>query len=558
MAKPTLATVFTAQDFMTPQMKRMQDSVSRMSQEVEKLNNKSESTFLNLKNLLAGGLVYTGIKEIIKAASETEKFQTVLQTTFTNSTDALAAGMTTVEYATKRANESMAMIQEFASKTPYQVNELTGSFIKLANRGMIPTMDTLTAFGDVAASQGKSFDQFTEAVLDATTGEFERMKEFGIKGKKERDKITLSFKNINQVVKNTPEEIQKAILAFGKMEGVTGSMDAVSKTFSGMSSTLKDNINLIAINIGNSLLPHLNKLIQVLLDVTNKISSWMEANKDLINTRIDQFVYGLYKAIDILKIGMDTGLIPVIIGMKLAFEAAKISIMLYESAVVAYTFIQSVLDVGLIATTKLIIAQNAAWLANPIGLVIISIAALISTVYLLYKNLETLEGWVSSLWNWFTELNIVIKILVGYITLTGIVFLASFSPIVLVIAGIVAALYGLIKAYQYVKSKITGEPIQAEIKPPELPSIENLQAQTGTGILPGTNLSQNRVKSANSGIMTVNRNNNSNVVVDFRNLPQFANVSQKGTSPNITINTGRFVNPFAPAGFQSGLGYQGF
>jgi hypothetical protein len=545
MAKPTLATVFTAQDFMSPQIKKMQDSVSKMSDKIGDLNKKSETTFNSIKKLLIGGLIYTGVKEIVNAAAETEKFQTVLQTTFTNSTDALSAGMTTVEYAAKKAQESMSMIQEFASKTPYQVNELTSSFIKLANRGILPSMDILTAFGDVAASQGKTFDQFTEAVLDATSGEFERLKEFGIKGKKERDKITLSFKNINQVVKNTPEEIQKAIIAFGKMEGVSGSMDNVSKTFSGMSSTLKDNINLIAINIGSTLLPHLNKLIQFLLDVTKEIGAWTEANKDLINQNIDTFILSLNKAIDILKIGMDTGLIPVIIGMKLAFEAAKLAILAQTAVTTAYTVVQSILDVGLIATTKLIIAQNAAWLASPIGLAIISVAALASAFYLLYKNIETIDGWILTLWTKFTEMNIVLKILIGYLALSGIVALIAFAPITATVVGVIIAIYALVKAYQYLKNKISGEPIETEIKEPELPTLPGIQRPEP---IPGMEaIDRKNMQTANSGMLmnqTINRNNNSNVTVDFRNLPQNANITQKGQAPNININRGMNIDPF--------------
>jgi hypothetical protein len=41
MAKPTLATVFTAQDFMSPQIKKMQDSVSRMSDKIQEVNKKA-------------------------------------------------------------------------------------------------------------------------------------------------------------------------------------------------------------------------------------------------------------------------------------------------------------------------------------------------------------------------------------------------------------------------------------------------------------------------------------------------------------------------------------
>ena len=72
----------------------------------------------------------------------------------------------------------MNMLKDFAKKTPYELTELTESFIKFTNRGIKVTANELTKFGDLASSQGKSFDQLTEAVLDATGGDFERLKEF--------------------------------------------------------------------------------------------------------------------------------------------------------------------------------------------------------------------------------------------------------------------------------------------------------------------------------------------------------------------------------------------
>ena len=61
---------------------------------------------------------------------------------------------------------------------------MTQSYITLANRGIKPTKEEIIKLGDLASSQGKDFNQLAEAMLDAQTGEFERLKEFGIKASK--------------------------------------------------------------------------------------------------------------------------------------------------------------------------------------------------------------------------------------------------------------------------------------------------------------------------------------------------------------------------------------
>ena len=149
------------------------------------------------------------------------------------------------------AQQSMAQIVEFASKTPFQVNELTDSFVKLANRGFKPTMAEMTALGDLASSTGKSFDQLTEAALDAMTGEFERLKEFGVRAKSEGDKVAFTFKGVTTEVQKTDGAIKDYLLSLGQAEGVSGAMAAISETVGGKISNLGDNVDQLQLAIGN-------------------------------------------------------------------------------------------------------------------------------------------------------------------------------------------------------------------------------------------------------------------------------------------------------------------
>ena len=175
--------------------------------------------------LVAGVSLMALTNQIIDARSEYEKFQAVLSNSFQSAEIGQAA---------------LTMLTQFAEKTPYQLNELTGAFIKLVNRGFNPTYEQLTNLGDLASSQGKSFDQLTEAILDAESAEFERLKEFGIKAAKAGDQITFSFKGTTKTVQNNASAIREAILEYGKMKGVADSMDVISKTLGGKISNLGD------------------------------------------------------------------------------------------------------------------------------------------------------------------------------------------------------------------------------------------------------------------------------------------------------------------------------
>jgi len=140
----------------------------------------------------------------------------------------------------QEAEKALSQIEKFASATPFQLDEVVEGFIKLQNRGIKPTNEVLTNLGDLASSQGKELDQVVEAVLDAQTGEFERLKEFGITAKTEGDKVTLAFKGVEQEVAKTPEALAEAVIALGAMEGVTGQMAAQSEILVGRLSNLSD------------------------------------------------------------------------------------------------------------------------------------------------------------------------------------------------------------------------------------------------------------------------------------------------------------------------------
>jgi DNA-binding transcriptional MerR regulator len=182
----------------------------------------------------------------------------------------MEAVLTTALGSNSAAKAAMDQIVDFASTTPFQVDELTDSFVKLANRGFVPTMEQMRQMGDLASSVGKSFDQLTEAILDAQTGEFERLKEFGVKASAQGDVVQFTFKGITTEVAKSDKAIQEYLLSLGNLEGVSGSMEAIAATTGGAISNLEDNITQLFKNIGDSSSGFINWFVK---DLNNVISS---------------------------------------------------------------------------------------------------------------------------------------------------------------------------------------------------------------------------------------------------------------------------------------------
>ena len=149
------------------------------------------------------------------------------------------------------AQLAMRQILDFAAKTPFQVNQITESYIKLVNQGFKPTLAEMRKIGDLASYQGKGLDQLVEAIIDAQVGEFERLKEFGIRASKEGDNVKFTFKGVETQVEFTEKAIRGYILSLGDAVGVSGSMAAISETVAGKVSNIDDNIDQLAKAIGN-------------------------------------------------------------------------------------------------------------------------------------------------------------------------------------------------------------------------------------------------------------------------------------------------------------------
>lgn len=158
--------------------------------------------------------------------------------------ETLETTLGTIEGSSEKARASMDWINRFATTTPFQIDQVADSFVKLRAYGMDPTNGLLRTLGDTASAMGKDVMQAVEAIADAVTGENERLKEFGIKARTKGDTITYEYTAQGQTRTATADardraEIQRVLA--GIMDSrFGGAMEDRMSTFSGMVSNLGD------------------------------------------------------------------------------------------------------------------------------------------------------------------------------------------------------------------------------------------------------------------------------------------------------------------------------
>ena len=130
-------------------------------------------------------------------------------------------------------------VEDFASRTPYALEQSLQGFIKLTNLGLTPSERALESYGNTASAMGKDLTQLIEAVADATTGEFERLKEFGIKASSEGDRVKFTFRGVTTEIGKNAAEIEGYLMSIGENE-FGGAMSARMETVGGQISNLGD------------------------------------------------------------------------------------------------------------------------------------------------------------------------------------------------------------------------------------------------------------------------------------------------------------------------------
>ena len=201
---------------------------------VSSFNNTLSTTAKVMLSFAGVGLALKGVADsataLIQTASKFENFNAML---------------TTIEGSAKKAETSFNWIKDFAKTTPYQLDQVAESFIKLKNYGLKATEGSLKTLGDTAAALKKPLNDAVEAMADAVMGEFERLKEFGIKTKTMGDKIAFNWRDASgkskvAIIENNSEIIESTLKSIWNSK-YEGAMNDMMTTYSGMVSNMSDN-----------------------------------------------------------------------------------------------------------------------------------------------------------------------------------------------------------------------------------------------------------------------------------------------------------------------------
>jgi hypothetical protein len=227
--------------------------------------NKSLGNTRKLAKAAAGALVAIGTGILVRGLINTiRQFED------------LRATLVTVEGSTSDAAKAFRLIKDFTQTTPFQLQDVTSAFITFRNAGLDPTAEFMTNIGNIAAGMGRRIDDVAKAVFNATTGEFEMLKQLGIKVKTEGDKLKVIFQGTTTEIRNNGIDIVNTIEEIGKTK-FAGGIDRQAQTLTGAFSNLQDEVAIFADEIGEG------GLTAALTEVTRAIIDASEGSENLAN-----------------------------------------------------------------------------------------------------------------------------------------------------------------------------------------------------------------------------------------------------------------------------------
>ena len=317
-----------------------------------------------------------------------------------------SVAFTTLVGSEEKAAGVLKQINEFAAKTPYSNLDLVDNAKTMLNFGVEADKVNgyLRQLGDIAAGDKNKLGSLSLVfgqVASAGKMSGQDLLQFinaGFNPLKELEKMTGKTYTEFQDMMSKGQigfDALAAAINHATSEGgaFAGMSDKLSQTVSGKFSTLVGNVQQAAVDMFNEIKPIVNDIIDLFLAIVPPIAS---------------AIRGIFSAIAgvigfIVRWKEELGLLAAVIAVgTIAFNAHTI-------AIGAMAAVQGVVTLATQAWTAAQWLLNAALNANPIGIVITVIAALVAAVVYCWNKFAGFRAFILTMWNTMKGFGNIIK-----------------------------------------------------------------------------------------------------------------------------------------------------
>lgn len=301
----------------------------------------------------AGTLIAVGAAGL-KQASELQQSTGAIEATFGRQSKAVAA---LAKQAADAAGLSRSSYQQLASVFGAQLKNMG-----VASDQLVPKTDQLIKLGaDLAATYGGTTAEAVQAIGSLLRGERDPIEKYGVGIKQADINARLAAQGQDKLTGAAKKQAEtQAVLAllFEQTAGAQGQFARESDTAEGATQRMQAKIDNLAASMATILLPAVSGLTTAIASLATFTEQHSTAAQ--------------------ISIGILAGLAAAVIAVNAAMKI--------------YAATQIALRAATIVLRNAQIALNIAMIANPIGLVVVAVAALVAGLILAYRNSETFRN----------------------------------------------------------------------------------------------------------------------------------------------------------------------
>lgn len=344
---------------------------------------------------LASGMIALGIKS--NASLETSQ-----------------VAWTTLLGTQEEAKQMLDDITKYAATTPFSKTGVDTMAKQLHNAGFEgqALFDQLTKFGNMGSAFAIQEDSLSEMVRQysqvqmaqvAYTEDLNILQDRGIpifKGLAEVMGVSVAeVKNIASQGKITADIYNQALDSIAST--TEGAMEKQSKTFSGMLSTIQDNVVNISQKIIQPLFEKILQYMPLVIDLADNFSANLDEGKGILDS-LKEAITTVFGEDTWNKITMVTTVVMGLVGAYTILKGVMFMSNLINSVSSAWGVLSSAMGIGTAVTEGATVAQtglNLAWLASPTTWIIAGIMAVVAVFIVLWNRCEGFRNFWIGLWD---------------------------------------------------------------------------------------------------------------------------------------------------------------
>jgi len=363
----------------------------------------------------AGGVGYAFKRLFVAGAVDAERFRLVLEG---------------VEQSPGRAESAMHWISEFKRRTGFELKEIQQAWVDFRREGLNPISGSFNRIADAAAGNGQTFDRAASIWREALDGNVKGLDAWGITAEKVGDRIILKYNHLGQTIQKTVSANNKAAIAQAlggiindRWEGFAarhaktlpamwsnakqafddfaltvmngGVFDAIKDILADLNAGAKEaaadgSLKRWAADMASGLKELVGALATAARWVRTTLPQWIDDFRD-VKAALGGWRPILIAIAALLGIGLVTSVLKFVAALGplvraiafLAAGGARIAVFMIPMLVSALATVSSFITATLI---PVIFKLGAAFLATPVGWIVLALAAIGAAAYLLYEN----------------------------------------------------------------------------------------------------------------------------------------------------------------------------